>query len=583
MDLRDYQREFVENAYAELSGKVRSTLGVLPCGCGKTVSFSHLTRRWLEEHPETRALIIAHREELIFQAGDKYEAVTGEIPDVEMAERRASRHGLLSESSVVVSSVQTQNAGRKCPQCEESRLKCADCGGEGCIACDGGSCTVCLDGMLRRMQRFDPDEFSLLIIDEAHHACAASYRRLIDYYGRNPDLRILGVTATPDRKDEKALGQVFESVAFEYGVVDAITDGWLVPIQQEWVTCENLDFSKVRAAGGDLNNADLEQVMVEEKALHEVTTPTIEIAGGRPTLVFAASVSHAELMAEIFNRHKDQSAICITGSTPPEKRREWLAEYAGGKYQFLVGCSVFLEGFDEPRIEVVAMARPTRSRALYAQAIGRGTRPIDPPTQATADERRAAIAAGPKPSLLVLDFVGNSGRHKLISTADILGGKYTDDVVERAVKKSQGESQETGEPSDMLESLAEAEREIRDEEARRKREKIKAEAKYRRQTVNPFDVFDLTPMREPGWHKGKKPSERMLENLRRNGVEDPEKLSFHQAHQIIGEIFRRRDQGLCSYKQARLLGRFGEDTDIGFQAAHDRIDAIKKNGWKPLK
>ena len=149
---------------------------------------------------------------------------------------KASR---MIKSPVVVSSVQTQNAGRKCV-CQTM--------GDG-LAFDGEQmeCQECLDGIKRRMQRFNPYEFGLLIIDEAHHAPAQSYRRVIDYYGQNPELRVLGVTATPDRKDEQALGKVFDSVAFDYELPQAIDDGWLVPIRQEFIVCEDLDFSSIHA------------------------------------------------------------------------------------------------------------------------------------------------------------------------------------------------------------------------------------------------------------------------------------------------------------------------------------------------
>lgn len=571
MRLRPYQQELVTNAIAELSNGSRSTLAVMPTGTGKTVCFSEVIRRWVELHPHSRALVVAHREELIFQAGDKYKSVTGETADIEMGDFRAQRHGLLTESSVIVSSVQTQNAGSSCKLCDGGKTVVEDEFG------NARKCRNCLDGVVRRMQRFDPDEFGLLVIDEAHHATAETYRRIINFYGRNPNLRILGVTATPDRADEEALGKVFDSVAFEYGIVEAINDGWLVPISQEWIVCENLDFSRCRTTAGDLNGADLARVLEEEEALHEVTSPTVEIAGDKATLVFAASVAHAELMSEIFNRHRPGSSICIHGATPTDERRRMLAEYADGKYQFLCGCGVFLEGFDEPRIEVVAMARPTKSRALYAQAIGRGTRPVNPPLQATPEERRAAIAASRKPGLLVLDFVGNSGRHKLISTADILGGEYEDHIVERAIKESK---KKTG-PVDMLELLAETQQEV-SEEARKKREKIIAASKFTRHTISPFDVFEVTPAREPGWHKGRKPSEKMVAALTKFGIESKD-LSFCQAKQLLDQAITRVENGLCSYKQAKILSKYGQPTNVGFKEASAIIDAIARNNWKPIE
>lgn len=571
MKLRPYQEQCANSILSELGNGSRSTLAVMPTGTGKTVVFARIAKDW----KDGRVLVIAHREELIFQASDKIGRAMNLTPEIEMGELRAAKSGLFVNSHVVVSSVQTQNAGPKCRLCDGSG---SVAGPDGLLPCN------CLDGFERRMMRFDPHEFGLLIIDEAHHATAQSYKRVHDWYSRNPNIKILGVTATPDRHDEAALGRIFGSVAFEYGILDAINDGWLVPIQQEFVRCNNLDFSRCRTTAGDLNGADLEKVLIEEKALHEVTTPTIEIAAGRPTLVFATSVAHAELMAEIFNRHKTDSAICIHGGTPSEDRRSRLRRYACGEFQFLCGCGVFLEGFDEPRIEVIAMARPTKSRALYAQAVGRGTRPIVPPTAETAEERRAAIAGSAKPGVLVLDFVGNSGVHKLITTADILGGNYEDEIIERAEKNAQKKSG----PVDMREELENAEREKlderrRDEEARRKRESVTAsKAEYSRRTIDPFSVFDMAPRREPEYHKAGKPSDKQIALLKRCGLTDRELsgLTKFKASRLIGEVFARRDKGLCTYKQARVLAKYGHATHKTVQEASVIMNQLAANGWQ---
>lgn len=204
MNLRPYQAAASDAIFKEWQDN-DSTLVVMPTGGGKTVLFADVIRRVFPR----RALVIAHREELIFQARDKIQRVTGLSADVEMGEYRAEG-GLFEQARVVVSTIQTQ-----------------------CSGGDGGG----------RMSKFDPQRFGVLIIDEAHHATSPSYRRVIDYYRTNPALKVLGVTATPDRADEEALGQVFQSVAFDYEVLDAIHDGWLVPIEQQMVHVEGLDYS----------------------------------------------------------------------------------------------------------------------------------------------------------------------------------------------------------------------------------------------------------------------------------------------------------------------------------------------------
>lgn len=539
-----YQTDCVEAVERHLAEPGSKTLVVKPTGTGKTVTFSHIAKRWIDAG-RGRVLIMAHRDELIRQAADKVSAIVGEPPEIEMADSYADRHLLTRRSPVVVTSVQTM--------CRE-----------------------------RRLTRFDPAEFGLLITDEAHHAPARTYRLVYEHFQKNADLCMLGVTATPDRTDEEALGQIFDTVAFNYGIEDAIADGWLVNIEQRFVQVDSIDLSSVATQAGDLHNAQLARVMELEENLHGVVTPTIEIAGDRPTLVFTASVAHAERCAEIINRHKPGQAVCIHGKTDKQERRQQLERFQRGEFQFLVNMGIFTEGFDSPRIQVVANARPTKSRALYCQIIGRGTRPLPGVVDGldTAEQRRAAIAMSGKPSVLVLDFVGNSDRHKLVSTADILGGNYSDEVVEAAKSRAAKKSAQ-GEQADMLEEIVAAKAEI-EELARKRREHIKAKANYRLLSKNPFDVFDVGPIREPGWHKGRRPSEGQIGVLERAKIpaEEIAKMSFCQASAMIDKLKKRREAGLCTYKQAILLNKNGYDGENAtFDEARSIIDRIAKS-WR---
>lgn len=528
---------------------------------------TELTGRGLQHG---RVLILAHRQELIWQAADKIQTVIGVHPDIEMGEYRASRHGQLTDSHVVVSSIQSQIAGKTCQGCE----------GTGFDSFNARECIECFGyGRTCRMFRFDPMEFSLVVIDEAHRAVSDTYRRILAWYKRNPNLKVLMVSATPDRSDGKALGGVCDSVAFEYSLNDAITDGWLVPIHQEIITVHGLDFSEVRTKAGDLDNTQLENILVQEENLHGVVNPTMELAGDRQCLIFAASVDHAERIAEIINRHRGGSAKAISGKTNKEVRRGLLKSYSNREFQYLVNCAVFTEGFDEPKVSVVSVARPTKSRSLYTQIVGRGTRPIVPPSiHHTAEERRAVIQASEKPFCTILDFVGNAGRHKLVSTLDILGGDEPEELI-LAVKAKIQEAESTGagiDPRKAIEDEKEsrakaAEEKQKAEEARRAA--IKAKVEYSRSGVNPFDLWEIPAKKELPWQRGKMPSEAQIAMLQRHGV-DTEGLSLVEASRIIGEIKRRRDEGLCTYKQARLLKRNGLDPNVSFSVASRIIDGI---------
>ena len=533
MKLRDYQAEAVDAIWDKLD-QHSSTLLVMATGTGKTISFAHAIKRC-----EGRALVIAHREELIFQACDKIEKVIGERPEIEMGSLRADQQ-MFRRTKVIVASKDTLHP--------------------------------------KRLERFKPDQFSLIITDEAHHAVAATYRRIYEHFDGVPHL---GVTATPDRADEEALGQIFESVAFEYGIEDAIRDGWLVPIRQQSVHVHDLDFSQIKTTAGDLNTGELSKVMQYEKNLHAVVDPTIRLAKWRRTLIFAVSVAHAERLAEIIHRHRAGSSRFVCGSTPRDERERILTAFKNGKFQFLVNVGVFTEGFDEPGIEMVVMARKTKSRSLYAQMIGRGTRPvpgliedIDSP-----EERCARIANSAKPNVTILDFVGNSGRHKLVSCADVLGGRYPDEVVELAERNTQ----QSGEPEDVTESLRRAETQIHAEKKRKLaevgRQQIKGKASYSTTTVDPFGVLDIEPEREVYWHRDRKPTEKQVAFLAKTGIKKPEQLTFTQAGRLCKEVIERRAKGLCTYKQARVLGSFGYDPDVTFEQAGEIITEIANNNW----
>jgi superfamily II DNA or RNA helicase len=553
MKLRDYQLR-CSDAVIEAWKTDVSTLVVCPTGTGKTILFADIIRRRtihrLPGSPNLKVMVLAHREELIWQARDKIQRVTGLHCEVEMGESRAEVNGLMGPVSVVVSTIQTHNSGGD---------------GQG------------------RLGKFNPMDYGLLIVDEAHHATSPSYRRVIDYYRTNPNLRVLGVTATPDRSDEEALGQVFGSVAFDYEILDAINDGWLVPIDQQMVNVEGLDFSKCRTTAGDLNGADLADVMEKEEMLQRIAGPSIDIIGEKRAIVFTASVAHAEKLCEIFNRHRCGMAGWVCGKTNKEERRKLLSDFAIGNVQVVCNCGVLTEGFDDPGVEVIIMGRPTKSRSLYSQMIGRSTRPlpgvVDGPE--IPDLRKAAIAESAKKSALVIDFVGNSGKHKLMTSADILSGNVSDEVIARAEKRAK----EAGKPVRMADEIAAAEEELRKEaEEKRQREiaqraRLVAKAKFTCQQISPFDAFQIQPVFERGWNTGKKLTERQSALLLKQGI-DPGSVTYTQGKQLIGEIIRRFNDGLCSFRQAKTLKKYGYDANVTMKQASALIDGLARNGWR---
>jgi len=451
-----------------------------------------------------------------------------------------------------------------------------------------------------------------LLVHNCHHGPAASYRRIYEYFHSNPNLKHLGVTATPDRADEKALGKVFDSVAMTYEIAEAIKDGWLVPIRAVPIHVAGLDYSSIRTTAGDLNGKDLARVMEFEAPLHEMVQGIVEVVCQAPagtldaalgnenesafasemkgfvdkypirkTLVFAASVAHAERLCEILNRWLPDRACWVCGKTPKEERKQRFTDYKLGKYMFLVNVGVCTEGWDEPTIEVVVMARPTKSRALFTQMLGRGTRAlagvVDGPK--TAGARREAIAASDKKWVECIDFVGNAGRHRLVTPADILGGNYDDDVVDRAREIAQSADRE---PVDMQDAIAEAIKQAEQEKARlaARRAKVRVGAKYHiGKAIDPFEMFAVTPYRARGWEQGKPVTAKMKAMLERQKIWK-EDMDYSTARQLIQGLADRREKKLCTYRQANFLCRKGLPPNVSFTVASQWMDAIAKNGWQ---
>jgi superfamily II DNA or RNA helicase len=552
--LRRYQSDAENSTMEAWADGCRSVLGVMPTGTGKTIVFASLIRR---KFPK-RALIVAHRQELIWQARDKIKKVTGLNVDVEMGEYKSRTDGDMfhPKASVIVSTVQTLTSGG-----------------------DGSG----------RLLKFDPVDFGLLVIDEAHHATSPSYRKVIDYFlNGNSKLVVIGVTATPDRADEEALGQIFDQVAFDYEILDAIKDGWLVPIEQQMVSVSGLDFSSVRTTAGDLNGADLEKIMIAEKNLHGIASATIDIIGTRRGIGFSSSVNHARMLSEIFNRHRTGMSNWVCGGTDKDERKKIITDFASGKIQWLWNCGVFTEGFDDSGVEIISMARPTKSRSLYAQMCGRATRPHESIAhsldQNIAALRRHQILKSVKPSCLIIDFVGNSGKHKLMTSADILGGN----ISEQAVENAKIEARRSGKPMRMDKVIEDEEKKLEEQKRRRleaeaRKARLVGKATYSTRKIDPFDVLQIKPVAERGWDSGKTFTEKQSEKLRKMGV-DPAATDYARGQQLLHIYYQRIADGKCTIKQAATLEKFGysktEASNMSFDGASEAITAIAQNGWR---
>jgi superfamily II DNA or RNA helicase len=328
----------------------------------------------------------------------------------------------------------------------------------------------------------------LAIIDEGHHGTAKSWRAFRDYFRMNENCKVLYLTATPKRGDGVALSKVCDSVAYSYSLLDAIEDGWLVPVRSQVVTVTDLNFAGIETVQGDFNRAQLEREMTQKVGhLHAIAVPTIEQAGDEQGIVYCAGLQHAQALADVMNTYKPGCAIHLNGKTEIEERRKWVGRFLDGYVQFLCVYGLFLEGFNAPKASHIIMARPTKNPSLYEQMLGRGTRTypgtLDGLEDVTPEERRAHIAVSPKPHMTVLDFAGNSGKHTICRATDLLGGKYSErvrDYANKLLTKTDG-------PKAVKDLFAQAAAElalIEEEEARLR--ELKARAQYRLRDTDPF-------------------------------------------------------------------------------------------------
>lgn len=322
MELRPYQqeaREAVHDAWDE----VDRTLMVLPTGTGKTVVFSKIIEDVVAEGG--RALVLAHRGELLTQAADKLAAATGLGCAVEKAEDSC----LDSWYRVVVGSVQTLMREK-------------------------------------RLAQFDPDHFDLIVVDEAHHVVADSYQRIFDHFDT---AKVLGVTATPDRGDMRNLGTFFESLAYEYTLPRAIKDGFLCPIKAHTIPLR-LDLSGVGVQAGDFKASDLGNAL--DPYLAQIAD---EMAAAgcmeRKTVVFLPLIKTSQKFRDVLNE-RGFTAAEVNGESGD--RAQVLADFDAGRYNVLCNSMLLTEGWDCPTVDCVIVLRPTKIRSLYAQMVGRGTR-----------------------------------------------------------------------------------------------------------------------------------------------------------------------------------------------------------------
>lgn len=472
MKLRDYQLDFV-NACHKSWETHDAVLGVLPTGCGKTACFVEIAKYWEQD----RVLVIAPQIELVSQAAKKLRQWTGIMPGIEQAHNR-SNESEWGRSPFVVASKATLMSGSK-ERHRKDRY--------------GVMQTIPAQKRYERLK-----DIGLVIVDEAHEGLTKPFKEIIDYY-RNRGAKVLGVTATPKRHDNKALGVIYEECAYNMGIAEAIDAGWLVGPKTHCLQLQSLDLSTVgtKGANGDFKDAELAKAMENEKVVYEIAELTAAESRGLKTVVYCESIDQSRQVAGLLKDQHGYKAEYISSKCSKDKRQSVLESFTQDPdgVEVVVNCSILVVGWDYPGLQHLVMARPTKSHPRYCQIFGRGTRPLEGVVDfegSTAELRKQAIARSEKPHFKLTDLRDNSLQHKLVTAVDVLAGDYSLDVQERARKLLE----ETDEARDLSEVMEEAKR-AQEEFERQEREKLarrRATAKYHKQKVDPFDQSQQGPV-----------------------------------------------------------------------------------------
>lgn len=409
--LRDYQQEATDSCLRDLQ-EVRSSLIVLATGLGKTILFCKLAQHW-----EGRVLVLAHLEELLQNARDDLRSITGEAVGTE----RGSEHH--EGERIVVALIQSFRS---------------------------------------RLHHFKPDHFQLIIVDEAHHAASADYRRVLDHF---PDAKVVGLTATDARADGERLP--FERISYRMGIREGQEQSYLVPVRGKRVIIDKLDLSAVKRKSdgdGDFDETALDDIMVQNTAaIADVLTADYPFDKG---ILFFPGCRSAQLTCEMLNEREPDCAVYIDGKITDQQkvtlpngskvgaRRHLINQLRNGERRWLCNVGIATEGFNWPEASIVGMCSPTLSRPAYVQRVGRGTRPLAGLLNglSSSTARKAAIAGSKKPSMLILDFVGVSASLDLITSETFLDDpqvEIEDDSEEETFGTVESKSEEPEGDSDL--------------------------------------------------------------------------------------------------------------------------------------
>lgn len=517
--LRPYQQQAVESIFSEWYDKGRrKTLLVLATGLGKTIVFCNVVQKCVERGQ--RVLILAHRGELLEQASDKLYKTTG----LKTALEKADSTCLGTPQKVVVGSVQTLQSEK-------------------------------------RLAKFSPDYFDVIVVDEAHHCLSDGYQRVLNHF---PMANVLGVTATPDRGDKRNLGTFFESIAFEYSIAQGIREGYLSKIRAQTIPL-NIDISSVSQSAGDFAVGELGDAL--DPYLDAIAEKMKSYCHDRKTIVFLPLVATSRKFKDILNANGFQ-ADEISGSDFPEVRKQKLKDFASGKINVLCNSMLLTEGFDCPSIDCVICLRPTKVRALYTQIVGRGTR----------------LSPG-KEYLLLLDFLWHTERLDLCHPCHLVSD--VPEVQKRMTEIMEEAADDELTLFDVEELEVQAAGDVVEQREKALADQLAAMKKRKSRLVDPLQwemsisSNDLDSYEETFPWEMAPITDKQKKALEKYGI-NPEGIeTVGKASMILDRLRKRSYEGLATPRQIRFLEKRGflKVGEWKFDEAKSMIDRIAGNGW----
>lgn len=377
MQLRPYQTDLLRTSLEYYQAGITRQLLTLPTGMGKAVCLANMKSH---HGLKGRTLVIVNREELATQAAEKMAVWNpGMSIGIDMGDRKATK------DETIVAGIQTLAVSK------------------------------------HRLERLDPSEFGLVIVDECHYSVADSYKKVFSHFGllreqgKSPIL-LAGYTATTQRGDQRPLGEIYDAVVYEYPLRRAIEEGWLVGLHGIQIKT-GTDISKVGVSKGEFKQDELADAVNTPVRNELIVKAWIEYAWPRQTVAFCTDVAHAKALRDVFVRNGVR-AEAIWSDDP--QRRAKLAAFRTGDVDVVVNVAILIEGYDYWGVECILLAAPTKSPSRMVQQIGRGTR-LEEGVNNLVEWKSANPDKQVKEACLILDCVDNTGKHSLVTLPSIFG------------------------------------------------------------------------------------------------------------------------------------------------------------------